>query len=113
MGIDKPDIRHVIQNGVPESMLSLAQELERAGKDGHQACATIMLCLSDMLHANPWIFDNLSNTRKCDRIISSFSESWQYVNAHLAGVVEKFYWKFLVSNTVPQQKPMGIVVIYS
>ena len=27
MGIDKPDIRHVIRNGVPESMLSWAQEL--------------------------------------------------------------------------------------
>ena len=28
MGIDKPDIRHVIRNGVPESMLCWAQELE-------------------------------------------------------------------------------------
>ena len=31
MGIDKPNIRCVIRNGVPESMLSWTQELGRAG----------------------------------------------------------------------------------
>ena len=31
---NKPDIRHVIRNGVPESMLLWAQELGRAGRDG-------------------------------------------------------------------------------
>ena len=30
LGINKPDIRHAIRNGVPESMLSWAQELGRA-----------------------------------------------------------------------------------
>ena len=37
MGIDKADIRHVIRNGVPESMASWAQELGRGGRDGEQA----------------------------------------------------------------------------
>ena len=31
MGIDKPDIRNVIQNNVPESILPWIQELGRAG----------------------------------------------------------------------------------
>ena len=48
MGIDKPDIRHVVRNGVPESMLSWAQELGRAGRDGSQACATILYHRSDI-----------------------------------------------------------------
>ena len=41
MGIDKPDTE-MVRNGVPESLLSWAQELGRAGRDGSQACATIL-----------------------------------------------------------------------
>ena len=41
MGIDKEDIRHVVRYEVPESLTTWAQELERAGRDGHVATATI------------------------------------------------------------------------
>jgi len=85
MGIDKENIRHVIRNGVPESMLSWAQELGRAGRDGHQASATILYRKSDVSHANSWILNNLSNREHCNRILDGFSESWKYINAHLAG----------------------------
>ena len=40
MGIDKADIRHVIRNGVPESMASWAQELGRGGRDGEHASSS-------------------------------------------------------------------------
>ena len=50
MGIDKPDICHVVRNEVPESLLSWAQELGRAGRDGSQACATILYHRSDISH---------------------------------------------------------------
>jgi len=85
MGIDKPDIRHVIRNGVPESMASWAQELGRVGRDGEQAHATILYRSTDLSHANAWILNNLSNKARCDHILSCFSDSWRYVNAHLAG----------------------------
>ena len=52
MGIDKPDIRHVVRSGVPESILSWAQELGRAGCDGQQACATILYRRSDISQWN-------------------------------------------------------------
>ena len=52
MGIDKSDIRHVIRNGVPENMLSWAQELGRCGRDGKNATATILYRKSDLSHAN-------------------------------------------------------------
>ena len=89
MGIDKPDIRHVIRNGVPESILSWAQKLGRAGRDGNQACATILYRKLDISHANPWIMNNLHDRDRCNRILSSFSESWRYINAHLAGVCRR------------------------
>ena len=82
MGIDKANIRHVIRN-VPESMLSWAQEFGRAGRDGHQACATILYRKSDISHANSWILNNLSDQDRYKQIISDFSDSWQYINAHL------------------------------
>ena len=89
MGIDKPDIRHVVRNEVPESLLSWAQELGRAGRDGSQACATILYHRSDISHANPWVLNKISDKGRCRRILSCFSESWRYVNAHLAGTCRR------------------------
>ena len=86
MGINKPDIRHVIRNGVPENILSWVQELGRAGRDGKPSQATILFRKGDMMHANAWILNNLSNKERCDQILSGFAESWRYVNGHLAGI---------------------------
>ena len=86
MGVDKPDIHHVVRNGVPESLLSWAQELGRAGRDGQHACATVLYHKSDISHANSWVLNNLANAEKCNRILTGCSKSWQYVNAHLAEV---------------------------
>ena len=77
--IDKSNIHNVIRNGVPESILSWTQELGRAGRDGKQACATIIYRKSDLSHANAWILNNL----QCkEHILSGFSSSWKYVQAH-------------------------------
>ena len=83
MRIYKCNIRNVIRYGVPESVLAWAQELGRAGRDGLQACATILYCKSDISHVNPW-FLNISNRERCKRILDNFSDSWKYVLAHLA-----------------------------
>ena len=85
MGIDKADIRHVIRNGVPESMASWAQELGRGGRDGEQAHATILYRSTDISHTNAWILNNLSNKARCNHVLACFLDSWKYVNAHLAG----------------------------
>ena len=41
IGINKPDIRHIVRYGVPENVCSWAQELGRAGRDGLPSRATI------------------------------------------------------------------------
>ena len=45
MGINKEDIRYVVRYGAPESLTTWAQELGRAGRDGHAATATIYCCM--------------------------------------------------------------------
>ena len=51
LGIDKPNIRHVIRNGVPESISAWIQESGRAGRDGNPATATIFYEEGDTDHA--------------------------------------------------------------
>ena len=89
MGVDKLDIRHVVWNEVPESLLSWAQELGQANRDGQQASATILYRKSDISHANSWVLNNLANAERCNRILTGFSKSWRHVNAHLAGVCHR------------------------
>lgn len=84
IGIDKTDIRNLIRNGVPESMISWTQELGRAERDGAQANAVMLYRKTDITHASPWVLNNLSNKSKCNHILSNFSELSQFVNAHLA-----------------------------
>ena len=56
MGIN---IRHVVRNRVPESIVAWVQELERAGRDGEHATATILYRKTDIRHADAWIWNNL------------------------------------------------------
>ncbi len=48
MGIDCPDVRHVIHLGVPSDVEMYVQESGRAGRDGLLSCATIWKTSSDL-----------------------------------------------------------------
>ena len=85
MGIDKSNIRHVIRYGVPQSLTSWAQELGRAGRDGHPAIATIYYSMNNTNHAMAWTRDHVSNAEYCKQLLDGFASSWNYVMADLAG----------------------------
>ena len=59
------------------------------GRDGQQVCATILYRKSDIFHANQLVVNNLANAERCNQNLTEFSESWQYVKDHLAGVCRR------------------------
>ncbi len=86
MGINKPDIRHIVRYGVPESLCTWAQEFGRGGRDGGGATATILYSMANTDHGMAWIREHVkSNPTYCKRVLSEFSRSWKFVMAHLAG----------------------------
>ena len=101
MGIDKDNIRHVIRNGVPESLISWAQEFGRAGRDGQYSTATILYRKSDIRHADPWVWNNVGDHEKCRRILTDFSNSWRFVEAHVAGCCRRKLLIELFGETDP------------
>ena len=49
MGVSLPDVRHIIHVGLPENLSTWVQEFGRAGRDGHKATATLLICESQDL----------------------------------------------------------------
>ena len=70
MGIDKIDIHHIVRYGVPESLTSWDQELNRSGRDGQPATATIYYSTNNTNHAMVWIHDHISNAEYCKQLAS-------------------------------------------
>lgn len=68
LGIDKPNIWHVIRIGVPENISVWVQESGRAGRDGNPATATIFYEEGDTDHAAAWIKDHVRNPPVRDEI---------------------------------------------
>lgn len=57
MGVDKPDVRWVINNGMTKSIEEYYQEAGRAGRDGKPARSILIWCDGD-IQAAEWFIDN-------------------------------------------------------
>jgi len=91
LGINKPDVKFVIRNGLPPSMSAWAQEYGRAGRDGKQAHAYILYSDNDIQHVGYWARDMARQHRSSDISNSAqqFSLALPFSYAHLAGICRR------------------------
>ena len=87
LGINKPDVRFVIRNGLPPSISAWAQECGRAGRDGQQSSAYILYSDNDIQHVGFWARDMAKQHRSDDIHDSAtlFSDALPFSYSHLAG----------------------------
>ena len=85
LGVNLQDIRHVIHVGLPESLSSWMQEFGRAGRDGVEAHAHLLLCdHEDMSKLNYWMANKKSEEHG-KSIRQDFLFAWLYVSKAFTG----------------------------
>ena len=91
LGINKPNVRFVIRNGLPPSISAWAQEYGRAGRDGKQAYAYILYYDNDIQHVGFWAQGMAKQHRSIDINDSSkeFSKALPISYAHLAALCRR------------------------
>ena len=106
MGVNLQDIRHIIHIGIPENLSLWVQELGRAGRDGKQAHATMLVCeYQDIKKLHFWT--KLSSERERLARVEDFCIVWEYIaTAFVGGCLRKFQMEYFEDQTaLPSQLP--------
>ncbi len=102
VGINIPDVRHVMHVGIPENISSWVQEFGRAGRDGQQAHAHLFLCeYVDLKKLEFWT-KNASNEERSTRD-QDFLEVWKFIGSAFTGdCLRLFILNYFDESRVPE-----------
>jgi ATP-dependent DNA helicase RecQ len=70
MGIDKPNVRFVINYDLPKSVEEYYQEIGRAGRDGLPSHALLLYSYGD-IHKIRYFFDEMADSSKAENLLQS------------------------------------------
>ena len=70
MGIDKPDVRYVINYDLPKSIEEYYQEIGRAGRDGNPSEALLLFSRGDV-HKIKYFFEDLADKSKAENLLNA------------------------------------------
>lgn len=68
MGIDKPNVRYVINFDLPKSVEEFYQQIGRAGRDGLPAFSLLLFSMSD-LHKIRYFFEEAADPEKSEKLL--------------------------------------------
>lgn len=110
MGIDKPNVRHVIHYEMPDSMESYFQEAGRAGRDGLPAQAVLLYNPSDFKTLQEQYINNLPTTDFVKEVYRKLCNFFYIAYGEGAYTTHAFnFEKFCVQYQLPTTKTFNAI----
>ena len=98
MGIDKPDVRFVINYDLPKSLEEYYQEIGRAGRDGLPATALLLFSAGDIYKVR-YFLENSSDDKNAEKLLQSMISYAQSRTCRRAFLLDYFGEKYIPSET--------------